>query len=137
MPNRGPFSPVRSQARAFHSPLLKKAAACERRLVASLADGQTWPSTYQLLNLASFLKSKSFLAFTQRISSVFQPWIESFQLFLVYILHTPFMLLSFARDPPNAIFGHCFRIHLQVAVTHTISYEIPPKFVNSISNICT
>ena len=27
------------------------------------ADGQTWPSTYQLLNLASFLKSKSLLAF--------------------------------------------------------------------------
>jgi hypothetical protein len=46
-------------------------------------------------------------------------------------------LLSFARDPPGAIFGHCFRIHLQVAVTCSISDKIPPKFVNNISNICT
>jgi len=38
-------------------------------------------------------------------------------------------LLSFACDLPNVIFGHCFQVHLQVAVTHSISYVIPPKFV--------
>ena len=44
-------------------------------------------------------------------------------------------LLSFARDPPKAIFGHCFRARLQAAITQSISYGIFPKFVNSISSI--
>ena len=43
-----------------------------------------------------------------------------------------------ACDPPNAIFRHCFEfICIQVAVTHSISYEIPPKYLNGISKICT
>ena len=38
MPNWSLFSPFRSQAYTFHSPLLKKATACKCRLVASLND---------------------------------------------------------------------------------------------------
>ena len=53
------------------------------------------------------------------------------------LIYERFVIIVFCTWPAQCHFWILFWVHIQVAVTHSISYEIPPKYLNGISNMCT